>query len=1097
MTISTEIRKAGPYTGNGATTSFAFGFKVFSASDLYVVKTPAGGSDVVLDLGLSDYTVTLNPDQDASPGGSVVLPAALATGDKLTISSDVANTQPADITNQSGFYPRVVEDGLDRSTMQIQQLAEQVGRSLKLPISTDMNAVSADLPAPEAGTFPIWNSTGTALENGTIDRFGTAVLFSDSFVNTFSGDGSETDFTLSADPGALNNLTVAIDGVLQTPTVDYVWPGGTTLQFTTAPPAGTDIFVRYTRVLNQTDVFGELASAATGKGDALVGHATNANGYTGPATTVAGVLDQDIRVKSLGAIGDGTLHPLSEFYDTLAEAQAVYPFATSLTQSVDWCAIQLAYLIAYNNNQGVHPDIDLGFGMYVIDAPIKGYAYVKLRGRGAGSSNSGPPTNGYLTRGYQTTLLAKSGFNGNMLLFNAESAPTAVVTGSISGTTLTVTSVTSGSLAVGNGLANAANTLAFGTQIVHPGTKKVTASISGNVATVSAVDYGTLALGDTLFSGNTALGTITAMSPTAPYTGTGGVGTYEISVSQTVASSSITAGSANDYRVTVSQTLASGTISAGGALSDIGVERICFRGNWTGPGDATNTTGRAIAFDGVYMIQNAYVEECEFHNFAQDGVFCNVVPLPGRMRRLWGRYLGGSVIRINYNSNRGSHSQVYEDIQGDYIGGVPLTVDANGDPLTQRAAIVTGTIDNGGGLAGTTLDVSAVTNGLLAVGQTISGTGVTAGTTITALGTGTGGTGTYTVSASQLVASTTITATSPFYQPALIMIDGSRRTAAGGNAYAESIAIRDVKHEINSWRTTTTGNPTTGTETGGSIVAFSPNSIHLHGLKAATVSVDNVNILPANAYGFSGGVPLANAILLVTDQQSFYRVSNCRTGTSVARVDYLVDDQVRNFQIPKDFRNYSFTREMRAVYTDAATDVVERTGQLSESTLARDGRDRHYRTADGRMFWGDGTSAVDTTLYRFTADSLRTDDDFTARRFMQRGATALVDTDFALSSGWGSGATVAVDANSTDGRWRITVTVPLGATGMSGNPTITLTFKQSYPIPMFPMVIMGQGGTGTKARVDAGTPSVASCSFQYTGGTPVANNTYIFQGFMA
>lgn len=65
-------------------------------------------------------------------------------------------------------------------------------------------------------------------------------------------------------------------------------------------------------------------------------------------------------------------------------------------------------------------------------------------------------------------------------------------------------------------------------------------------------------------------------------------------------------------------------------------------------------------------------------------------------------------------------------------------------------AIVTGDI------SGTTLTVSAVTSGTLKVGQTIEGTGITDGTIITALGTGTGGTGTYTVSASQTVASTTI-----------------------------------------------------------------------------------------------------------------------------------------------------------------------------------------------------------------------------------------------------------------------------------------------------------------------------------------------------
>jgi hypothetical protein len=62
-----------------------------------------------------------------------------------------------------------------------------------------------------------------------------------------------------------------------------------------------------------------------------------------------------------------------------------------------------------------------------------------------------------------------------------------------------------------------------------------------------------------------------------------------------------------------------------------------------------------------------------------------------------------------------------------------------------------------GSISGTTLTVTAVTSGFVGVGSTISGTGVTGGTTITGLLSGTGGVGTYTVSASQTVASTTIT----------------------------------------------------------------------------------------------------------------------------------------------------------------------------------------------------------------------------------------------------------------------------------------------------------------------------------------------------
>lgn len=59
-------------------------------------------------------------------------------------------------------------------------------------------------------------------------------------------------------------------------------------------------------------------------------------------------------------------------------------------------------------------------------------------------------------------------------------------------------------------------------------------------------------------------------------------------------------------------------------------------------------------------------------------------------------------------------------------------------------------------MSGTTLTVSAVTSGTLFIGQTVQGAGVTAQTIITALGTGTGGAGTYTINNSQTVTSITM-----------------------------------------------------------------------------------------------------------------------------------------------------------------------------------------------------------------------------------------------------------------------------------------------------------------------------------------------------
>ena len=79
--------------------------------------------------------------------------------------------------------------------------------------------------------------------------------------------------------------------------------------------------------------------------------------------------------------------------------------------------------------------------------------------------------------------------------------------------------------------------------------------------------------------------------------------------------------------------------------------------------------------------------------------------------------------------------------------------------LSPQSESVSGAFTGVGTISTTTLTIASVTSGGLFIGSVISGTGVTTGTTITAYGTGTGGAGTYTVSASQTVASTTITGT--------------------------------------------------------------------------------------------------------------------------------------------------------------------------------------------------------------------------------------------------------------------------------------------------------------------------------------------------
>jgi Pyruvate/2-oxoacid:ferredoxin oxidoreductase gamma subunit len=74
-----------------------------------------------------------------------------------------------------------------------------------------------------------------------IGNIPTTVAF---LVDTFSGDGSDTTFTLSQAPATTSSILVAVSGVVQDPSTYSV--SGTTLTFSGAPPSGSsNISVRF------------------------------------------------------------------------------------------------------------------------------------------------------------------------------------------------------------------------------------------------------------------------------------------------------------------------------------------------------------------------------------------------------------------------------------------------------------------------------------------------------------------------------------------------------------------------------------------------------------------------------------------------------------------------------------------------------------------------------------------------------------------------------------------------------------------------------------------------------------------------------------
>ena len=116
------------YVGNGTAKNFPFGFTIEEPSQVQVMRAPENGDDVPLARG-TDYTVTLNADGT----GSVTLAQALPMGYALAILSAIPATQERVFYNNTPYYQEQIEGGLDKNTRLIQQLAEQLERTVKAP----------------------------------------------------------------------------------------------------------------------------------------------------------------------------------------------------------------------------------------------------------------------------------------------------------------------------------------------------------------------------------------------------------------------------------------------------------------------------------------------------------------------------------------------------------------------------------------------------------------------------------------------------------------------------------------------------------------------------------------------------------------------------------------------------------------------------------------------------------------------------------------------------------------------------------------------------------------------------------------------------
>ena len=137
MTISsTTVRNS--YSGDGSTDTFTYNFKIFQNSDIQVIIRSTDGTETIKTI-TTHYTVT---GAGVSTGGSVIftsgnIPTSTQT---VVLRRNIPQTQAIDYIANDPFPAESHEEGLDRATMAIQQLQEEVTRSLKLSKTNTMTS---------------------------------------------------------------------------------------------------------------------------------------------------------------------------------------------------------------------------------------------------------------------------------------------------------------------------------------------------------------------------------------------------------------------------------------------------------------------------------------------------------------------------------------------------------------------------------------------------------------------------------------------------------------------------------------------------------------------------------------------------------------------------------------------------------------------------------------------------------------------------------------------------------------------------------------------------------------------------------------------
>ena len=203
MTVSSTTVK-NSYSGNGSTTQFAYGYKIFADSDLIVIiRVNSTGAETVKSLG-THYNVSGAGD---ASGGNVTFTSGNvpASGQTVVIIREVPQTQAIDYIANDPFPAESHEEGLDRATMTTQQVQEELNRSLKISRTNTMTSTEFTVGATDrANKILSFDSSG---ELAVTQELGT---FKGTDATTTTAAYVVRDIVKSTTTAQLNNIYICI-----------------------------------------------------------------------------------------------------------------------------------------------------------------------------------------------------------------------------------------------------------------------------------------------------------------------------------------------------------------------------------------------------------------------------------------------------------------------------------------------------------------------------------------------------------------------------------------------------------------------------------------------------------------------------------------------------------------------------------------------------------------------------------------------------------------------------------------------------------------------------------------------------------------------